>query len=119
MHRYEEARGFPLLYSARIKQKGLSVRFETNFKRLNRHALGNEEVLSMLSVYSTEAIRKRFTLIYRGYDLEVTRAKSGWLVGVYPRSADLPILRRSDFYSCDQDEAVIQAKDRIDRALLF
>jgi hypothetical protein len=49
----------------------------------------------------------------------VTRAKSGWLVGVYPRSADLPILRRSDFYSCDQDEAVIQAKDRIDRALLF
>jgi len=73
----------------------------------------------MLSVYSTEAIRKRFTLIYRGYDLEVTRAKSGWLVGVYPRSADLPILRRGDFYSCDQDEAVIQAKDRIDRALLF
>jgi hypothetical protein len=28
-----------------------------------------------------------------------------------------PPSRRSDFYSCDQDEAVIQAKDRIDRAL--
>jgi hypothetical protein len=73
----------------------------------------------MLNLYATEAIRNRFTLIYRGYDLEVTRAKSGWLVGVYPRHADLPILRRSDFYACDQDEAVIQAKDRIDRALLF
>ena len=48
-------------------------------------------------LYATEAIRNWFTLIYRGYDLEVTRAPSGWLVGVYPRSADLPILRRSDF----------------------
>jgi hypothetical protein len=80
--------------------------------------VGSEEVLPMLNLYSTEAIRNRFTLIYRGYDMEVTRAKSGWLVGVYPRSADLPILRRSDFYAHDQDEAVIQAKDRIDRLLL-
>jgi hypothetical protein len=103
----------------RINQKTRSARFETNFKKAESPRSGQEEVLSMLSVYSTEAIRKRFTLIYRGYDLEVTRAKSGWLVGVYPRSADLPILRRSDFYSCDHDEAVIQAKDRVDRALLF
>ena len=80
--------------------------------------MGNEEVLPMLNLYATEAIRNRFTLIYRGYDLEVTRASSGWLVGVYPRRADLPILRRSDFYACDQDEAVIQAKHRIDRALV-
>jgi hypothetical protein len=79
--------------------------------------LGNEEVLPMLKLYATGAIRNRFTLIYRGYDLEVTRAPSGWLVGVYPRRADLPILRRSDFYASDQDEAVVQAKDRIDGAL--
>jgi hypothetical protein len=71
----------------------------------------------MLKLYATEA-RSRFTLIYRGYDLEVTRAPSGWLVGVYPRRADLPILRRNDFYASDQDEAVVQAKDRIDAALL-
>jgi hypothetical protein len=41
----------------------------------------------MLKLYATEA-RSRFTLMYRGYDLEVTRAPSGWFVGVYPRSAD-------------------------------
>ena len=52
----------------------------------------------MLKPYATEA-RSQFTLIYRGYDLEVTRAPSGWFVGVYPRSADLPILRQSDFYA--------------------
>jgi hypothetical protein len=72
----------------------------------------------MLKLYATEAIRDRFTLIYRGYALEVTRASSGWLVGVYPLSADVPILRRSDFYAAGQDKAVIQAKDRIDGALL-
>jgi hypothetical protein len=31
-------------------------------------------------------------LVYRGYDLEVRRAPSGWQVGIYPRTADLPIL---------------------------
>jgi hypothetical protein len=62
----------------------------------------------MLKLYATEAIRNRFALIYRGYDLEVTRAPSD----------DLPILRRSDFYAADQDRAVIQAKHRIDGALL-
>ena len=25
-----------------------------------------------------------FTLLYRGYDIEVSRAPSGWRVGVYP-----------------------------------
>jgi hypothetical protein len=60
---------------------------------------GNKELLPMLKLYATEAIRNRFTLTYRGYDLEVTRAPSGWLVGVYPRTADLPILRRNDFYA--------------------
>ena len=71
----------------------------------------------MLKPYAMEA-RSRFTLIYRGYDLEVTRTPSGWFVGVYPRSADLPILSRSDFYASDQDKAVVQARDRVDWALL-
>jgi hypothetical protein len=68
---------------------------------------------------ATEAIRSRFTLVYRGYDLEVSRAPSGWMVGVYPRSADLPILRDSHFYASDQDSAVVNARDRIDRALYW
>ena len=71
-----------------------------------------------MKLYATEAIRNRFTLIYRGYDLEVTRWPSGWTVGAYPRSSDLPILRQSDFYAGDQDNAVVLAKTRIDRALL-
>ena len=29
-------------------------------------------------------------LLYRGYQLEVRRAPSGWRVGIYPRTADLP-----------------------------
>lgn len=80
--------------------------------------MGNEVVLSMLKLYDTETVRSRITLIYRGYDLELTRASAGWWVRVYPRSADLPILRRNDFFSGDEDNAVIEAKDRIDRALI-
>jgi hypothetical protein len=72
----------------------------------------------MLKLYDTETVRSRITLIYRGYDLELTLASAGWWVRVYPRSADLPILRRNDFFSGDEDNAVIQAKDRIDRALI-
>ena len=58
-----------------------------------------------------------FRFIYRGYDLEVTRAPSGWRVGVYPRTADLPILRRSEVYACDSDGAIVEAKGRVDGAL--
>ena len=72
----------------------------------------------MLKLYDTETVRSRITLIYRGYDLELTPASAGWWVRVYPRSADLPILRRNDFFSGDEDNAVIEAKDRIDRALI-
>jgi len=72
----------------------------------------------MLKFYDTETVRSRITLICRGYDLELTRASAGWWVRVYPRSADLPILRRNDFFSGDEDNAVIEAKDRIDRALI-
>ena len=32
-------------------------------------------------------------LLYRGYQLEVRREPSGWRVGIYPRTADLPILK--------------------------
>jgi hypothetical protein len=31
---------------------------------------------------------------------------------------DLPILRRNDFFYGDKDNAVIEAKDRIDKALI-
>ena len=55
-------------------------------------------------------------LVYRGYDLEVKRAPSGWRVGIYPRTADLPILRRCEVFARDQDEAVVVAKSRIDGA---
>jgi hypothetical protein len=54
-----------------------------------------------------------FRFIYRGYDLEVTRAPSGWRVGVYPRTADLPILRRSEVYAFDPDGAIVEAKARV------
>ena len=67
----------------------------------------------------TEDIRNRLTLAYRGYDLELTRAFSGWLVGMYPRSADLPILPRNKFLARDENRAVAQAKKRIDWALLL
>jgi hypothetical protein len=47
-----------------------------------------------------------FRFIYRGNDLEVTRAPSGWRIGVYRRTADLPI-----------DGAIVEAKARVDGAL--
>ena len=56
-------------------------------------------------------------LFYRGYNLEVRRATSGWRVGIYPRTADLPILSRYEVAALDQDEAVGMAKDRVDRVI--
>ena len=53
-------------------------------------------------------------LFYRGYDLEVRRAPSGWRVGIYPRTPDLPILSRCEVLALDQHEAVVMAKDRVD-----
>jgi hypothetical protein len=58
-----------------------------------------------------------FTVLYRGYDIEVSRAPSGWRAGVYPRSTDLPILRRCEIQACDQDQAVMEAMDRVDGVL--
>jgi hypothetical protein len=63
------------------------------------------------------AVRTTFTMVYRGYAIEVSRGPVGWHAGVYPRSADLPILYRNEVQTSDQDEAVIEAMDRIDRVL--
>jgi len=43
----------------------------------------------------------------------------GWRVGIYPRTADLPILRRCEVYASDQDEAVAVAKARVDGTSLL
>jgi hypothetical protein len=77
--------------------------------------LVSEGVLPMFGTHTIEAAT--FTVLYRGYDIEVSRAPSGWRAGVYPRTPDLPILRRSEVHACDQDEAVIEAMDRVDGAL--
>ncbi len=71
----------------------------------------------MLPLYSNSASKLRFTVVYRGYDLDVTRALSGWRVGVHPKTADLPILARNEVNAPDQDQAVVEAKGRIDGAL--
>jgi hypothetical protein len=67
----------------------------------------------MLRPYAAErALQSK--LIYRGYDLELRRAPSGWQVGIYPRSADLPIL--CEIFAPDPDEAVVMAKGCVDGA---
>ena len=73
----------------------------------------------MLPLYSNSVGKAQFTVVYRSYDLDVARALSGWRVGVHPKTADLPILGRSEVYAHDQDEAVVEAKGRIDGALSF
>jgi hypothetical protein len=73
----------------------------------------------MLPLYSNSVGKAQFTVVYRGYDLDVARVLSGWRVGVHPKTADLPILGRSEVYAHDQDEAVVEAKGRIDGALSF
>jgi hypothetical protein len=67
--------------------------------------------------YSEATARRRFTLVYRGYDLEVTGDSFDWRVRVQPRSPDLPILAVSEVYASDQDLAVMQAKERVDGTL--
>jgi hypothetical protein len=60
----------------------------------------------------------QYTLGYRGYDLDVERHVSLWLVGIHPRCTELPILRRSQVQSYNQEEAVLEAKRRVDALLL-
>jgi hypothetical protein len=75
----------------------------------------NLRITREVAMFRGQAIS--FIVLYRGYDIEVSRAPSGWRVGVYPRSADLPILRRGEVCACDQDAAVIEAKRRVDGVL--
>ena len=71
----------------------------------------------MLRFYAGERTQvAQSKLVYRGYDIEVKRAASGWRVGIYPRTADLPILGRCEVFAADPDEAVVIAKDRVDGA---
>ena len=91
---------------------------ETNFKDRSPKVVPLEGVFPMLKLYATDAVRDRITLTYRDYDLELTCAPSGWLVGLHPRRPDLPILSRSDFCARDEETAVTQAKKRIDWTLL-
>ena len=58
-------------------------------------------------------------LLYRGYRLEVRRAPSGWRVGIYPRSADLPILSRCEVITVDQHEALMMPKHRVDGVISY
>ena len=64
-----------------------------------------------------EASALKLRLRYPGYTIEVCPDRSGWRAGVFPSSADLPILYRSDLHADDQDEAVIEAMDRVDGVL--
>ena len=59
------------------------------------------------------------TCRYRGYDIVPRREWSQWCVSVYPTRADLPILSRSTLRSLAprKEEAVKEARKRIDRAL--
>ena len=74
----------------------------------------------MLGFYAREhAPALQFKLVYRGYELAITRAALGWRVGIHPRTADLPILRRCEVFAGDQDEALSVAKGHVDRAHLL
>jgi hypothetical protein len=60
---------------------------------------------------------ERFT--YRGYQIEPRREWSNWCVIVYPTRADLPMLPQSTLHTLTsrKDQAVEEARHRIDRAL--
>ena len=72
----------------------------------------------MLGLHSKGAVAwRRCTLVYRGYDLEITRVLSDWRVAFHPKTADLPILGVSEVYNFDRDQALSEAKARIDGML--
>src|SRR5262245_54828582 len=58
-----------------------------------------------------------YTLGYRGYDLDVIREASLWQVGIHPRTPELPIIHRCEVRSHIQEEAVLEAKRRVDAIL--
>jgi len=69
----------------------------------------------MLPLYSNAVAKRQFTVVYRGYDLDLTRAPSGWCVGVHLKT--LPIIGRSEVFADDQNQAMVEAKGRIDGVL--
>ena len=72
----------------------------------------------MLGLYSEEVVaRRRCTLVYHGYDLEITRVLADWRIELHPKTADLPILGVSEVYSFDRDQAISEAKAKIDGVL--
>jgi hypothetical protein len=105
---------------AAINPNSKSTVFETNLKESPRDSASQQGGTVMLRHYAGERIPAlQCKLVYRGYDLEVKRALSGWQVGIYPRSADLPILGRCEVFTGDQEEAVVVAKARVDGAYLL
>ena len=60
-----------------------------------------------------------YTLGYRGYDLDVVRDVSLWQVGIHPRKPELPIMHRCEVRSHNQEEAVLEAKRRVDAILML
>jgi hypothetical protein len=74
----------------------------------------------MTSFYALEPrTTHQCKLVYRGYDMEITRVPSGWRVGIHPRTSDLPILRRCEVIAGDQNEAVLVARGWVDQASLL
>ena len=74
----------------------------------------------MLGLYSREAVaRARRTLVYRGYELEITREFSDWTVELHPKVADLPILGVNQVCGSDRDQAVTEARAEFDGMLAF
>ena len=59
------------------------------------------------------------TCRYRGYDIVPNRQWSQWCVSVYATRADLPLFSRSTLctLALGKEEAVAEAKQRIDRLL--
>ena len=60
------------------------------------------------------------TCRYRGYEIVPRRLWSNWCVGIYRTRADLPLMSQADLKTSThgKEEAVDEAKQKIDRTLL-
>jgi len=58
-------------------------------------------------------------LVYRDYNLDISKDRLGWRLGVYPSRPDLPVLGHSKFtVTCPRkDDALCAAYRRIDLLL--
>ena len=70
---------------------------ETNFKDRSHKVVPLEGIFPMLKLYATDAVRDRITLTYRDYDLELTRAPSGWRVASIHAGLTFPFFREVIF----------------------